>query len=105
MSSLASKDGYKPSRAATQLGKLHGRCSSQAPRVTNTTAGQNVNQVLFGVGESMELLSNQVLDPFPSRIDGKINGFAWRLEVNNGVRVTELLLCFECAEVRKKGAG
>ena len=34
----------------------------------------------------MELLSNRVLDPFPSRIDEEINGFAWRLEVNNGVR-------------------
>ena len=53
----------------------------------------------------MELLSNQVLDPFPSRIDGEINGFAWGLEVNNGVREREPLLCFECAEVRKKGAG
>ena len=43
-----------------------------------------MNQVLFRVGESMELLSNEVLDHFPSRIDGKINGFAWGLEVNNG---------------------
>ena len=34
----------------------------------------------------MELLSNRVLDPFPSRIDGEINGFAWGLEVNNGGR-------------------
>ena len=61
--------------------------------------------MLFRVVKSMELLSNRVWDPFSSRIDGEINGFAWRLEVNNGVRVTELLLCFECAEVRKKGAG
>ena len=36
----------------------------------------------------MELLSIRVLDP-PSRIDGEINGFAWRLEVNNGVRERE----------------
>ena len=34
----------------------------------------------------MELLSNQVVDSFPSRIDGEINGFAWGLEVNNGGR-------------------
>ena len=34
----------------------------------------------------MELLSNRVLDPFLSRIDGEINGFAWGLEVNNGGR-------------------
>ena len=49
---------------------------SQAPRVTNKTASQSVNQLLFRVGESMELLSNQVLDPYPSRIDEEINGFA-----------------------------
>ena len=48
---------------------------SQAPRVTNTTTDQNVNQVLFRVEESMELLSNRVLDLFSSRIDGKINEF------------------------------
>ena len=30
-----------------------------------------MNKVLFRVGESMELLSNRVLDPFLSRIDGK----------------------------------
>ena len=59
---------------------------SQALIVTNTTAGQNVNQVLFRVRESMELLSNRVLDPFSSGIDGKINGCAWGLEVNNGGR-------------------
>ena len=53
----------------------------------------------------MEMLSYHVLDPYPSRIDGEINGFAWGLEVNNGVRDRELLLYFECAEVRKKGAG
>ena len=53
----------------------------------------------------MEMLYYQVLDPYPSRIDGEINGFAWGLEVSNGVRERELLLCFECAEVRKKGAG
>ena len=45
-----------------------------------------MNQVFFIVGELMELLSNRILDPFPSRIDGEINGFAWGLEVNNGVR-------------------
>ena len=48
-----------------------------------------MNQVLFRVGESMELLSNQVLDSFPSRIDGEINGFAWGLKVNNGWRGRE----------------
>ena len=37
----------------------------------------------------MELLSNRVLDPFSSRIDGEINGFAWGLEVNNGGRERE----------------
>ena len=42
----------------------------------------------------MELLSIRVLEPFPSRIDGEINEFAWGLEVNNGVRERELLLCF-----------
>ena len=50
----------------------------------------------------MELLSNRVLDPFLSRIDGEINGFACGLEVNNGGREIELLLCFGRAEVRKK---
>ena len=53
----------------------------------------------------MELLSNQVLDPYPSRIDGEINGFSWGLKVNNGMRERELLLCFGHAKVRKKGAG
>jgi len=53
----------------------------------------------------MELLSNRVLDPFPSRIDGEINGFAWGLEVNNGVSERELLLYFGRAEVMKKRAG
>ena len=53
-----------------------------------------MNQVLFRVWESMELLSNRVLDPYPTRIDGEIIGFAWGLEVNNGVRERELLLCF-----------
>ena len=49
----------------------------------------------------MELLSNRVLDPFPSRIDVKINGFAWGLRSTmEGER--ELLLCFGRAEVRKK---
>ena len=53
----------------------------------------------------MEMLAYQVLDPYPSRIDGEINGFVWGLEVNNGVRERELLLCFGRAEVRKKRAG
>ena len=48
-----------------------------------------MNQVLFRVRESMELLSNRVLDPFSSRIDEKINEFAWGLEVNNEVRERE----------------
>ena len=52
----------------------------------------------------MELLSNQVVDSFPSRIDGEINGFAWGLEVNNGVRERAPAL-FWCAEVGKKRAG
>ena len=61
-----------------------------------------MNQVLFRVGESMELLSNLVLDPFPSRIDGKKS-----IDLLRGLRSTmeeerELLLCFGCAEVRKK---
>ena len=34
----------------------------------------------------MEMLFNPVLDPFPSRIDGEINGFSWGHEVNNGGR-------------------
>ena len=37
----------------------------------------------------MELLFNRVLDPFPSRIDGEINGFTWGLEVNNEGRERE----------------
>ena len=64
-----------------------------------------MNQVLFRVWESIELLSNRVLDPYPSRIDGEINGFAWGLEVNNGVRERELLLYFGRTEVREKRAG
>ena len=62
-----------------------------------------MNQVLFRVGESMELLSNRVLDPFPSRIDGK------SMDLLGGLRSTmkeererELLICFGHAEVRKK---
>ena len=51
----------------------------------------------------MELLFIRVLNPFPSRIDGEINRFAWGLEVNNEVR--ELLLCFGRGEARKKRAG
>ena len=53
-----------------------------------------MNQVLFRVWESMELLSNQVLDSYPSRIDEEINEFDWGLEVNNEVRERELLLYF-----------
>ena len=40
----------------------------------------------------MELLSNRVLDLFPSKIDREINGFAWELEVNNGGRERKRLL-------------
>ena len=50
----------------------------------------------------MEMLSYQVLDPYPSRIDGEINGFTWGLEINNGVRERELLFYFGRAQVRKK---
>ena len=54
----------------------------------------------------MEMLSYQVLDPYPSRIDGEINGFTWGLRSTmERERERELLLYFECAEVRKKGAG
>ena len=56
-----------------------------------------MKQVLFWVEESMELLSNRVLDPFLSRIDGEINGIAWGLKVNNGGREREPLFCFEPA--------
>ena len=56
-----------------------------------------MNQVLFWVEESMELLSNWVLDPFLSRIDGEINGFAWGLKVTNGGRERELLFYLEWA--------
>ena len=63
-----------------------------------------MNQVLFRVWELMELLSNRVLDPFPSRIDKEINGFVWGLEVNNEVRERELLLYFGHAKVMKKRA-
>ena len=48
-----------------------------------------MNQMLFILWKLVELLSNRVLDPFSSRIDGEINRFAWRLEVNNGVRERE----------------
>ena len=52
----------------------------------------------------MELLSNRVLDPFPSRIEEEVNGFAWGLRSTmEGER--ELLLHFGRAEVRKRGAG
>ena len=61
-----------------------------------------MNQVLFRVEELMELFSNRVLDPFLSRIDGEINEFDWGLEVNNGGRERELLLCFGYVEVTKK---
>jgi hypothetical protein len=53
---------------------------SQAPRVTNTSASQNMNQVLFRVRESMDLLSNRVWDLFLSRIDGE----SWELKVAHG---------------------
>lgn len=50
----------------------------------------------------MELLSYQVLDPFPSRIDGEINGFVWGLKVTNGGRERVAPFCFGQAGVRKK---
>ena len=67
-------------------------------------AGQNVNQVLFWVEKSMELLSNRVFNPFLSRIDGEINGFAWGLKVTNGgrERERELLFYFERAGMNKR---
>jgi hypothetical protein len=37
--------------------------------------------MLFTVGELVDLLSNRVLTPFLSRIDGEINGEAWELKV------------------------
>jgi hypothetical protein len=40
-----------------------------------------MNQMLFWDWESVELLSNQVLAPFLSRINGKINGVAWELKM------------------------
>ena len=49
----------------------------------------------------MKLLSNQVLDPYPSRIDGEINRFAWGLEVNNGERERELLFYFGRARMSR----
>ena len=52
----------------------------------------------------MEMLSYQVLDPYPSRIDGEINRFAWGLEVNNGVSERAPAL-FLNAEVKKKRVG
>ena len=72
-----------------------------APRITNTTTGQNMNQVLFRVGKSMELLSNRVWDPFPQGLMGK------SMDLLEGLRSTmegerELLLCFGRAKVRKK---
>jgi len=63
---LTAGDGYKPPEAATSLAR---------------STGQNINQILFRVGESMELLSNQVLAPFLSRIDGKNNEVTWELKV------------------------
>ena len=43
-----------------------------------------MNQVLFRVWESMDLLSNRVWYLFLSRIDGEINGEVWELKVTNG---------------------
>jgi len=37
-------------------------------RVTNTIAGQNVNQVLFRVRESVDLLCNRVCDLFKGKL-------------------------------------
>ena len=60
-----------------------------------------MNQVLFRVEKSMELLSNRVWDPFSSRIDGKIKDLLEGLRSKmEGER--ELLLYFERAELRKK---
>ena len=42
-----------------------------------------MNQVLFRVWESVDLLSNEVWHLFLSRIDGKINGEAWELKITN----------------------
>ena len=56
-----------------------------------------MNQVLFRVVKSIELLSNRVLDLFPSGIDGEINGFAWVLEVNNGGRERAPALLWTCS--------
>ena len=47
---------------------------SQAPRVTNTTASQNVNQMLFRLWESVEMLSNHFWHLFLLRIDGEVKG-------------------------------
>ena len=43
-----------------------------------------MNQVLFRLWESVNLLSNRVWHLFLSRIDGEINGEAWKLKVTNG---------------------
>ena len=53
----------------------------------------------------MELPSNQVLYPFPSRIDGEINGFAWGLEVNNGGRERDPALFCEEEEADYRWGG
>ena len=52
----------------------------------------------------MELLSNQVLDPYPSRIDGEINEFAWGLEVNNGVRERAPALLWTCSSEEEEAS-
>ena len=43
-----------------------------------------MNQVLFRVWESMELLSNRLWDLFLLMIDGKSKGKDWELKVTNG---------------------
>ena len=43
-----------------------------------------MNQVLFCVGEPMDLLSNWVWSLFLLRIDGEIKENAWELKVTNG---------------------
>ena len=45
-----------PHKLASSMGEALASLEPSS-RVTNTTAGQNVNQVLFRVGESIELLS------------------------------------------------
>ena len=43
-----------------------------------------MNQVLFRVAKSVDVLSNRVWDLFLSRIDVQFKGNAWELKVTNG---------------------